>query len=273
MLKGNPAQAADNLLEGARLLLLPKFRPYILVPLLVNVVLFFILTGYLIIYFNDSINWMLSFLPNWQWLSWIISALLWIIWPLFAALIMMIYGYTFSLLTNIIAAPFYGLLAEKIENHLIEDKINSEPISQMIPRTFLRELVKLWYFISRGFLLALLSLVLLWIPPINTIIPLLWLLWGAWSMVIQYSDYPADNHKTPFKTLRLWLAAEKLYSYSFGGLIMLAGMIPIVNIFVMPIAVAGATVNWVTRGRHQCLPPSRIHKTPQPIATPNITND
>ena len=33
---------------------------------------------------------------------------------------------------------------------------------------------------------------------------------------------------------------------------MLASMIPIVNIFAMPVAVAGATVNWVERGKQEC---------------------
>jgi CysZ protein len=253
MLKGNPALAANHLVRGAQLLLLPQFRPYILVPLLINIVLFIILTGYLIANFNSAIDAMLDFLPGWDWVKWLVNILLWFIWPLFAALVMMIYGYTFNLMTNIIAAPFYGLLAEKIENHLIDGEIESEPLAQMIPRTILRELLKLWYFISRGFVLALLSLMLIWVPLLNMIVPLLWLLWGAWSMAIQYNDYPADNHKTPFTKLRQWLASEKLTSYSFGGLVMLAGMIPLVNIFAMPIAVAGATVNWVERGKNQCL--------------------
>jgi len=33
---------------------------------------------------------------------------------------------------------------------------------------------------------------------------------------------------------------------------MLASMIPIVNIFAMPVAVAGATVNWAERGKQEC---------------------
>jgi len=252
MLKGNPTKSASNLIRGAQLLLLPQFRPYILVPLLINLVLFIIITGYLIVNFNDAINGMLGFLPGWDWVKWLVNALLWILWPLFATLVMMIYGYTFNLMTNLIAAPFYGLLAEKIENHLIAAEIDSEPLKKMVPRTLIRELLKLWYFISRAFFLALLSLTLIWIPLLNIVVPFLWLLWGAWSMAIQYSDYPADNHKTPFKILRKWLAGEKLTSYSFGGLVMLASMIPIVNIFAMPVAVAGATVNWVERGKQEC---------------------
>lgn len=258
MLKGNPTHAVDSLIKGAKLLLLPQFRPYILVPLVINFLLFIILTGYLIANFNASIDWMLGFLPDWTWLNWIVSALLWIIWPLFASMVMVIYGYTFNLITNLIAAPFYGLLAEKIENHLINGEIESEPLAQMIPRTIVRELLKLWYFLSRSFILAMISLTLMFIPLINLVIPFLWLAWSAWSMAIQYSDYPADNHKTPFITLRRWLASEKLSSYSFGGLVMLAAMIPLVNIFAMPIAVAGATVNWVERGKSKCLSKAEI---------------
>lgn len=194
MLKGNPALAANHLIRGAQLLLLPQFRPYILVPLIINLVLFVILTGYLIANFNSAIDMMLDFLPGWDWVKWLVNILLWFIWPLFAALVMMIYGYTFNLITNLIAAPFYGLLAEKIENHLINGEIDSEPLAQMIPRTIVRELLKLWYFISRGFLLLLVTLVLMWVPLLNLIVPFLWLLWGAWSMTIQYSDYLSLIH-------------------------------------------------------------------------------
>jgi CysZ protein len=36
-----------------------------------------------------------------------------------------------------------------------------------------------------------------------------------------------------------------LLAWGFGGLVMLCTMIPVVNFFVMPAAVAGATLIWV----------------------------
>ena len=65
---------------------------------------------------------------------------------------------------------------------------------------------------------------------------------------VQWSFY-YNRQKPSFNRLRKWLTGEKLTSYSCGGLVMLASMIPIVNIFAMPVAVAGATVNWVEHGK------------------------
>ena len=45
------------------------------------------------------------------WLDW----LRYLLWPLFVLTAVLLVFYTFSLLTNLIAAPFNGLLAEAVE--------------------------------------------------------------------------------------------------------------------------------------------------------------
>ncbi len=231
------------LAEGARLLTLPKLRIFILVPLLVNFLLFILATTILVQQFEGAMNAVEGWLPSW------LSFLAWIFWLLFAFVILLVYGYSFSLITNLIAAPFNGLLAEKIEAHITGTPPDGEPLSKMIPRTIGRELVKLWYFISRGLLVALGLLALSFVPGLNLLVSVLGLLWGAWSMAIQYVDYPADNHQRPFIDLRRHLGRYRLDSFGFGGLVMLGNMVPLLNIFVMPIAVAGATVFWVKSNR------------------------
>lgn len=64
-------------------------------------------------------------------------------------------------------------------------------------------------------------------------------------MAVQYMDYPADTNQVSFKHMREKLNQQPLTSYSYGGLILLGSMIPIVNIFITPIAVAGATLYWI----------------------------
>lgn len=63
-------------------------------------------------------------------------------------------------------------------------------------------------------------------------------------MAAQYMDYPADNHKLSFREMRRRLNKQPLTSYSFGGIILLGSMVPFLNIFVTPVAVAGATAYW-----------------------------
>ena len=51
--------------------------------------------------------------------------------------------------------------------------------------------------------------------------------------IYQYIDYPADNHKKRWQSL------------GFGGIVYLVLLIPVVNLLMMPAAVAGATLFWV----------------------------
>jgi CysZ protein len=229
----------NYLSRGARLILKPELRLFVLVPLLVNLCLFIIITAALIQQFNGYLGLLLGWIPSW--LDFITGFL----WTLFSLLIMFIYGYSFSILTNLIAAPFYGLLAEKTEALLTGEKPNPESLLKMIPRVLFRELVKIWYFVWRGLLLSLVLFILsFFIPPISMLAPFIMFLWGAWCMCIQYIDYPADNHQTPFYTMRKLLGENQYSSLSFGSVIMLGSMIPLANIFILPIAVVGGTIYW-----------------------------
>ena len=231
--------------EGAKLLLRPGMKRFVLIPILANAVLFVVLTALLIQSFSslqDGINGLLS---SWSWLSYIAASIATLLSGIMIAIILLLYGYSFNLITNIIAAPFYGLLAEKIEQELTQAILPSESFSAMALRTLKREMVKLWYFITRGLALSLLLLVLAPIPFINLLVPAIGLLWATWVMTLQYVDYPADNHQLPFKHLRQRVRTRPYSSMGLGGTIMLGSMIPLVNIVIMPIAVAGGTLFWI----------------------------
>jgi len=178
-------------------------------------------------------------LPSW------LSFLDFLLWPLFVILLLLMVFFTFTLLANIIAAPFNGFLAEKVEV-VVRGADNFPPFSwaellAMVPRTLKRELRKLSYFLPRAIGLLLLSL----IPGLNLIATPLWLLFGVWMMAVQYIDYPCDNHKVSWDDMLAWLRAKRWQSLGFGGSTYLALLIPFVNILMMPAAVAGATLFWV----------------------------
>lgn len=237
--KGSLASGPAALSLGLRLIGQKDLRVFILVPMAINLLLFVVLTSWLFSQFGSWIDWLMAFLPGW--LSFLGS----ILWLAGSFLLLFVYGYSFGIITNLIAAPFNGLLAEKVEQKLTGQAPPAEPLHAMIPRTLARELLKLWYFVSRGLGLLILLFLLSFIPLLNLLVPAIGLLWGAWCMAIQYVDYPADNHRTPFRDLRRDLGNQNLGSLSFGGLVMLGNMMPVLNIFVMPCAVAGATVFWL----------------------------
>lgn len=238
-MQGSPQTAFNYFLQGAGLVVKPGFRRFVLVPLLVNFIIFIAATILLFSAFRDVFDWVHSWLPSW------LNFIAWVLWPLLGFSVLVVYGYSFNLITNFIAAPFFGLLAEKIEEHLTGVAPPNEPFSELIPRTLRRELVKLWYFISRGLVVLVAFMILFFIPGMNLIGAGIATIWGCWCMAAQYMDYPADNHRLAFRQMRRRLNKQPLTSYSFGGIILLGSMVPLLNIFVTPIAVAGATVYWV----------------------------
>lgn len=236
------AQGFSYFREALPLLLRPGLRLFVILPLLVNLLVFGGLIVFALQLFNDTLAHLMGSVPDW--LSW----LDWLLWPLFVVLMLLTAFFTFSLLANLIAAPFNGFLAEKIEV-VLRGRDDFPPFSlqelaAMVPRTVGRELRKLAYFLPRAIPLLLLT----FIPLINLIAIPLWLLFGVWMLAIQYVDYPADNNKLSWPDMLAWLREKRWQSLGFGGTVYLALLVPFANILVMPVAVAGATLFWVREG-------------------------
>lgn len=196
---------------------------------------------YLIVfhYFSSMVDYFMGWVPGW------LFFLNWLFYLGFTFFSGTVIFYGFSVGVNIIAAPFNGLLAEKVEEE-ITGEISREPFSlksaiKLILNSLVRELQKLGYFLPRFLLLLLISI----IPVLNVISPFLWLLFGAWMLSIQYMDYAFDNNKIPFGEMRATLRQQPLLCLTFGFIVMLLLPIPLVNLIVMPLAVVAATILWL----------------------------
>lgn len=227
------------LLEGIRLIRVPGLRRFVIMPLLLNSLLFAGLIYAAAIGFEHLMDYLLGFLPTWlHWLEYLL-------WPLFAISVMIILAYSFTLLANLIAAPFNGLLSEAVERHLRGQSLDQTGgwraiLKDIIP-SLLSELQKILYFVLRAAPLALLFV----IPGINLAAPLLWVLFSAWMLTLEYADYPMDNHGLKFRQQRPLLRQRRALSLGFGLTTLGLTLIPIINFLVMPAAVAGATAMWV----------------------------
>ncbi|KLV05904.1 cysteine biosynthesis protein CysZ [Photobacterium aquae] len=239
----SPISGAGYFFRGLSLAMQPGTRRFVLFPLLINMVLFGTAFGLVLTQLGDWIDGWMAQLPTWlDWLSYLL-------WPLLAIAVLVTFSYLFSTIANWIAAPFNGLLAEHLEAKLTGQPAPDaglKAIMKDLPRILHREWVKLKYYLPK----AIGLFILLWIPAIGqTVGPVLWFLFSAWMMSIQYADYPFDNHKVPFVTMRDALKAHRGKSLSFGSLVMFCTMTPIINLFVMPVAVCGATAMWVDHYR------------------------
>lgn len=225
--------------QGAKMLTHPKLRHFVAIPLAINILIFALLLGLSIHWFQHLIAWIDSFLPSWlHWLNW----LLWIFFALASWLAVI---YTFTIIANLISAPFNSLLAEKAEEILTGKPAplssGFKAVIKDLPRIFWHEGQKILYYLPR----AILCLLLFIIPVIQIAAPVIWFLFNSWMMSIQYLDYPMDNHRLEFSTIRKKLKSKKLTSLGFGSTIMFASMLPIINFLVMPTAVVGATILWI----------------------------
>ena len=234
----NNRSGMHYLFEGLRLIRQPGLRRYVAVPLLVSTVFFTGAMFGLSHWLEVLIDLLLGYLPSW--LDW----LRYLLWPVFAVAGVLIIFYTFSLMTNLIAAPFNGMLAEAVEQHLSGQPIDTggwKALARDIVPSLLSELRKLLYFLLRALPLGLLFL----IPGVNIAAPFLWALFSAWMLAIEYVDYPMANHLLHFSEQRRRLRKRRLLSLGFGGSSLLMTMIPLVNFLAMPVSVAGATAMWV----------------------------
>ena len=231
---------AGYLAEGFSLLRKPGLRRFVVMPLLINILLFGGLIGWAYGWVDGASRVMIAGLPDWlHWLRYIVV-------PVFVLTSLVVIFYGFSILANLIAAPFNGLLAEAVECYLTGKSLPGDwrQLLRDILPSIMSEFRKLFYFALRAVPLLLLLLV----PLVNVVVSVLWVLFSAWMMTVQYMDYPMANHQLFFKEQRARLRKRPLLAWSFGGLVMLCTLLPVVNFIVMPAAVAGATVIWVREG-------------------------
>ncbi len=236
----NPFIGLIYIFKGFNLIRRPGLRRFVLIPLLVNIILF---AGGIWLAGSYFAGLMAILLPQgFGWLEWLL-------WPIFGLALLLTMFYSFTLIANFICAPFNGLLAEAVELEL-KGEIESSDISLMqalkdTPKSLWSEVRKLGYFLSRAIPLLILFL----IPVLNIAAPFLWIAFSAALLAREYFDYPMANHGQNFQQQRQILKQHRFSSLSFGAGIMFLTMIPVVNFIVMPLAVAGATAMYLERIR------------------------
>jgi CysZ protein len=234
-----PASGFGYLITGAGLMFRGGLRRFVVVPLLVNTLVFAGAIWAGVAWFEGLVVWTQVRVPAWlQWLEWLL-------WPVFVLTLLVLVFYTFGLVANLIAAPFNALLAEKVELHLLGRPLDegggvAKALRELIPTLF-DELRKLVY----SLVWAVPFLLLFLVPGVNLAAPVLWFLYTAWMLALQYIDYPMGNHGFKASAIRSRLRRRRLLGLGFGAATAAMTLVPVLNFIVMPSAVAGATALWV----------------------------
>jgi len=239
---------SNDFLQGMRYLLTgfswlnrKGLKRHVIIPLFINIVFFVGLFWFAGYWFADLTQWVNHFLPSWlQWLDWLF-------WIIFAIASFIVLVFTFTIFANLFGAPFNGFLSEKTaeiyRGKRDDDNSSFKEILKEIPRALLRQGQYIWYYLPR----ALVFIVLFFVPLLQVIAGPLWFVFNSWMMSVQYVDYPMDNRRVEFRRMREIMGEKRMLNFGFGLAVLVATMIPLVNFFVMPAAVIGATLMYEDR--------------------------
>jgi len=149
--------AVTALSRGTRCVYQPGMRRYIFLPILVNLIVYVSMFSFVLNRFDGWLAHWMSMVPAWlDWLSWLI-------WPLFVISLLVVVFFTFTLVTSLIAAPFYGFLAAKVEVQVTgREPIDDRNLTKTAVDAVGREFVKLAYILPRAAGLFVIS----WIPGV-----------------------------------------------------------------------------------------------------------
>lgn len=226
----------DCFISGFSLIRRPGLRRYFVVPVLINTLVLSVILGVTFFNFNAWVEGIMNWFPDWM------SMLYWLVWGVSFLVLLVLVLFGFTVIANIIASPFNALLSIRVEELLTGRPPQSQVSPWLVlPRTIAREFGKVLYMLPRLVGLVVITIV----PVINVVSPLLWILFGAWMMAVEYSDYGADNNDLSFRDLRRRLSRHRLHALMFGLPAYLLLTVPLVNLILMPVGVAGGTRFWV----------------------------
>lgn len=240
--------------QAFRLLWEPRLRRYVVAPIAVNVLVFALLFWLGIDQFGALLNWLLPDPGQWSgeglWdrtARLLVSLVYWLLWPLFLIAATLVMFYTFTVVANLLGSPFNGMLAGRVE----------ELVTGRAPPDLGTGIAKEAWFAVTGelrkygyvALLALPILVLFLIPGVNLLASLLWALFGAWAVALEYLDYPMGNHGYRFRQERQLIRRHRLLALGLGFAVLAMTLVPVLNLLAMPTGVIAATLLWVKEWR------------------------
>lgn len=147
---------------------------------------------------------------------------------------------TFTAVTVLIGDPFYEKISE-----LVEDRFGGVPdaVDTSLGESLRRSLVDSLKLVGISILVGIPLFLLGFIPLIGqTVIPVLAGAVGGWLLSLELTGVPFQRRGQRLRHRRVVLAQRKPLTLGFGVAVFLTFLIPLGAVFVMPAAIAGATL-------------------------------
>ena len=218
----------------------PALLRFVLIPFFINAAVFAGAVWAGLRFFSTTV---IPYIPQGNGWYWVL--LTYLLWMAAVLLTMVLVFFGFSVVGNLIAAPFNDLLSERTEE-LLTPRAADEPfdLRRFVHdawRTLIEEGKKILIFlVGMGFLLLLNLL-----PVAGTLLyAVLSIAWTVAFLAIEYTGYIAGRKRLGFAAQRRYLLGRKLLMCGFGcGLLCLLA-IPFLQFLCIPLGVVAATRLW-----------------------------
>ncbi|MDP3938174.1 MAG: EI24 domain-containing protein [Deltaproteobacteria bacterium] len=257
---------AFRLIRGDRALL-----RYAVLPFLINLAVFGLAIAAFVYWFGDlwhlASAWTESARPEaWYWLPlyWLLAMVRWLIAAVLVVVAVLILWISFTLVGNVIAAPFNKLLSAATERSLGSvEEAGAEggwrALLGEMARALSDETRKMGFFLLIQAALLPLNLV----PLVGTIAyATLSLGFGALFVALEFTDYPMARRRIPFAERRRTVWRHRAVMSGFGGSLFLTFLVPGLNLLLLPLGVVGGTILYLDVAG--AAPPPAPLAAPQP---------
>lgn len=228
---GAPVKALGFLARHARL------WPLAIAPFLINLALFalFFWFGY-----SRFDQWLDALLPTGQGWWWLV--LYYFLAVLAVLLLLVVQVYLFAVVGGVVAAPFLEALTQRVEELAAPDQAaawTSRGILGEILRVAGQALKKLLLYALVMGLLLLLNLV----PgPGTALYAGLAFLATCFFLTLEFTDYPLDRRGLSLTAKLGYVRRLGLRGLGFGAAVFVLGLVPLVNLALLPLAAVGGTL-------------------------------
>lgn len=170
------------------------------------------------------------------------ESLEWIVQSVVFLVLLVISFFTFTAVGNLIAAPFNDILSEKTEQIIYgsstEETFSVGLMLRDAARSLKDEIKKLSLFLAAMGVLFIINFIPFAGPLIFALCSILLTLY---FLVIEYTGFVCSRKRIDFAQQRAFIRTHRAQALGFGVAVMLTLMLPLVQLFTIPLAVVGAT--------------------------------
>ena len=212
----------------------PKVMLFGAVPALIVAIVYAAGVTILLANFDPIISWIAGFtsIEN-EFLDKLVQFLIGLALIALATVIVI---YTFVAVTLLVGDPFYERIWRRVEGKLGD-------VPEVAETGFWKSILDSIRFLFATIGISIMVLLIGFIPVVGTIAaPILGALFGGWFLALELTTRPFEKRGLRARDRRRALGASRATTVGFGVAVWLLFLIPFAAVFVMPAAVAGATV-------------------------------